>query len=1789
QIDEDPLFILKLDAAVDPASVQAFAHCEADGLEERIEVNVVTGEARATLLSGPLRRQSAYFFDKATDDRLLVLQCRRHFPPEAEVRLVWGAGVAAPSGVASAKDQTLNFTVRPAFSASFQCEKVNAKAHCIPFLPMTLHFSAPIDAGLAQKIQLQDAQGKTYPADGLDPAKQPSVQALEFKGPFPESTHFKIVLPPDLRDDAGRALENAGQFPLDTQTDEYPPLAKFSGEFGIIEAKEGGVLPVTLRNLEANVAAKRSQPGQAGIPGRLQKLAQTDAAIAAWLRKVDSAGNVRFEEIPKENEDDEPRFRNLTGTTSVFGPGDKPQAFDLPKPAGAKAFEVVGIPLQAPGFYVVELASPRLGASLLGEEKPRYVATSALVTNMSVHFKWGRESSLVWVTSLDQAQPVADAEVRISDFCGDREFWRGRTGPDGTVRIDTTLPEMDSGLYCSKGSSSNPLFITARLGDDLSFVVSGWNKGLEPYDFRLDVGSAGGAKLAHAVFDRSLFRAGETVSMKHFLRRHSALGFAAYDTDMPDTVEIRHEGSDEKYTLPVEFDGGGVSEASWAIPAEAKLGVYQVSLRKGEDWVADTGNFRVEQFRVPTMKAAIQPTADYLVNAKDATMDLFVSYFAGGGAAQLPVKLRSQVRSRALDFPDFEGFSFGGADVKAGLVEEADDSDEEADTAEKTSPAQVLPLTLDKAGAARATIPNLPKPDSHQELLAELEYPDANGQILSVARRIPLWPAKVALGIKDEGWAGAPDQLRFQVAAVDPQGKPAQGQKIKVELFHKTTYSYRKRLIGGFYDYEHQSEYRKLEPNCEGKADKTGVVACELKPGASGSIVLRASAEDDDGNQTFSTSEVWVAGGKDWWFDNSPSDRMDVLPEKKAWDLGETARLQVRMPFREATALVTVEREGVLDAYVVPLSGKEPVIELPIKANYAPNVYVSVLAVRGRAHDRFAWFRELAGKLGFKLEDKSVSALVDLNKPAFRLGYAPLTVGWTANRLDVKVQADREAYKVRETAKLNVKVSRADGGPLPPDAEIALAAVDEGLLELRPNDSWKLLDGMMGKRGIEVYTSTAQMQVVGKRHYGRKAVPHGGGGGRQTARELFDTLLLWRGRVPLDALGEAHIDVPLNDSLSAFRLTAVAHAGLGFFGTGDTSIRATQDLMLHAGLPPLVRESDRFKAVFTVRNASQRALNVSAKAKWNNGLVSVAKPAANPAETPPVVNWQELPPVTLALKPGQAQEVAWDITVPLDASKLNWEIAVDSADGSARDLLKVSQDVIPLWPVRVYQATLAQVGQPLAMPVQRPDGAVAGRGGVRVSLRAKLGDGLSGVQEYMARYPFSCMEQRVSKAVALRNTGQWQAVTQAMPAFIDDDGLLKYFAIDSLRGSDVLTSYVLSIAHEAGWALPPESLRRLQDGLKDFVAGKVKRNSSIAAADLAVRKLAALEALSRYGLATPDMLGAISIDPNLWPTSAVLDWLNLLKRVPTIAQRETRLREASQILRSRMNLQGTRMGFSTEDNDQLWWLMVSIDENAVRALLSLLDQPQWQADIPRLATGAIGRQRRGHWDTTPANAWGRLAMEKFSAAFESVPVAGYTEAALDGVNKGTQWTESSKQTALNFPWGEVPATLTVKHTGTGKPWAIIQSRAALPLTQALSAGYSIQRSVTPLEQQQAGVWSKGDVAKIKLVLDAQADMSWVVVDDPVPAGATILGSGLGGDSQTLAQDSGTGWVWPAFQERRFDAFRAYYEYVPKGQWTLEYTIRLNTPGQFALPATRVEAMYAPEMFGEAPNAAWPVQ
>src|SRR5690606_10249375 len=137
----------------------------------------------------------------------------------------------------------------------------------------------------------------------------------------------------------------------------------------------------------------------------------------------------------------------------------------------------------------------------------------------------------------------------------------------------------------------------------------------------------------------------------------------------------------------------------------------------------------------------------------------------------------------------------------------------------------------------------------------------------------------------------------------------------------------------------------------------------------------------------------------------------------------------------------------------------------------------------------------------------------------------------------VSIRPDKQEYQVRDQASVAIEVKLPDGRPAS-HGTVAFAAVDQALLELAPNNSWDLLSAMRQLRSYGVETATAQMQVVGRRHYGRKALPAGGGGGKSPTRELLDTLLLWEPSVALDEHGKAVIQLPLNDAITGFRLVA---------------------------------------------------------------------------------------------------------------------------------------------------------------------------------------------------------------------------------------------------------------------------------------------------------------------------------------------------------------------------------------------------------------------------------------------------------------------------------------------------------------------------------------------------------------------------------------------------------------------------------------------------------------------------
>lgn len=1733
-LDEDQAFILFLDTSVKTATLADRAYLVVDGIGDKIPLKEVGGSDRRRLLEGFTKESSwkakthLRWSEKGGLKEIgpvLVMQTSRRLPYGAKVMLVWDRGIESESGVKVSEKQTYEFNVRADFRVEFTCQREAVRKPCIPLLAMNLSFTEGITAEEARRIYLQDENGKKY-FPKLEGKKSDERSSwVEFPSPLPPMTKFKIFLPSGLKDESGRPLSNADKFPLEVATGEAPPLLKFAASFGLIEAGPGAALPVTVRDIEAK------------IPTTFH------AEIFPAKGEVTRLGSDSFKKIVETAM----RVQSQPYGESIGAADKTVRKIEIPRPLGGKEFEVFGIPFEKPGFYYVEMSSPRLGENLLKEPKPFFVRSTVLVTDLSVHLKYHGDSAFVWVTRLGKTTPVEGASVRLMTCTGD-VLGSATTAADGTARIKskTRLSALE---YCGSGGWGASFFALAEKGDDFSFVASSWDQGIEPWRFRVNT-LDGETVISHTILDRSLLRPGETLSMKHVLRKATADGFALFQNGLPKEAIIEHESGLQSFKFPLKWNAAmGTAETQWKIPAGAKLGHWSIRLASGDGGYS-TVSFRIENFKVPLLKGHLRWPAENFIRVTQVPLDIAVEYQAGGPAGALETKLRWKEDDAAFvmddqDLADYEWLTGG---VQEGLVQqERYQEDEDADS---ESPAQGNPskkgmksssLKLDAQGTGKIILKDLAPSSRLRTVKVEAEYRDPNGEIQTVGSVAKIWPSSWIVGLKARGWVQTKDRVEFEVAVVDLDEKAVSGAEVQVDAYKQDYITHRKRMIGGFYAYESFTETKKIGKLCSGKTDSRGRLVCKGRVDSAGTVVAVARVSDPQGRRAETKASQWLVESEErLWYGSSEGDRMDLIPSKKKFEPGETAEFQLRMPFKQARVLVTVEREGVLEHKIVEVDSTDPVIRLPVKESWAPNVFVSALAIRGR------------------VDGVQPTALLDLGKPSYKMGLSEIRVGWKKYELKVKVDIDKKIARVRDKVKAHIQV--ADTAGVPTTGEVTVAVVDEGLLTLLPNKTWNLLEEMMAERPLVVHTATAQTQVVGKRHFGRKSVGAGGDGGK-SVRELFDTLLLWKGTIPLNAKGEADVEIPVNDSLTSFRVVAIALNGRDQFGTGAATFRTTQDLMIFAGLPEVGREGDHLAAEFTVRNATSSPKSL--KLKLDGDVPGAEK--------------------TLELKGDEAKSVSWDLKVPANTDAVSLKL-VASENGRVLDQIKKSLKVVPVWPVRIQQATLQGVSPSMTTPIAGSSEAIAGSEAVRVELAASLVGNRSGLIEFWKNYPYTCLEQRASRAVTLNDKKQWGKVEAELDTYFDPNGRLKFFPSES-EGSIVLTTYVAAVADEAGFKFSNDHRDKILHALTEFLAGRLEVGDGWMFPDLPLRRIAALDAVSRYEAFNPEMMAGLDITPNVWPSSSLVEFYGFLLRQSNVPNRAALLEQVESVVRSRMIFSGGKFAFSDEKVDSFWWLLRDAEWPTARLILAVAKNPSWTGDVPRIMRGSMEKQVKGAWLLTTTNAWGRLAMDRYKAQFEKSKVEGETEARIADQSYKYVWGKTMSNAGdLKMTGGK--QELKIDHRGAGAPWALVQYMAAVPRLKPAFAGFNVEKTVEPLTVKSKDARSRGDLYRVRVKFTSNTDNSWVVIDEPLIPGAVVLGSGLGNDSSL--QNEGRKGLRATFEERKSDSLRLYFGWLPKGPHEIEYRVRLNAAGEFKLPSTRIEAMYNPDLFGELPNADWKV-
>ncbi len=914
--------------------------------------------------------------------------------------------------------------------------------------------------------------------------------------PLKARTAYQVALGPELQDEFGYRLGAPIQKTF-TTTDFSPAMSMPTGQ-GILEARGDLLLPVGLLNLD------RLRVRMALIdPEKLVPLLKADKAF--WSDEAYSPpGGFQVDEEWKPQVPLNQRV-------------DRP--LDLRRVLGGRQTGLVYVQVQA----------------RKGEDSwDRRILVQ--VTDLGLTGKFSAENSVLWTTSLGQGQPRGDLRLEVRDQ-GNKVVWSGRSDAQGLAQAPGWA---ELGLPRESAWSTPEQYVFVREGDDLAFLDSTGSGGISPWDFDLPYvwNPASRIYAARAFTERGLYRAGEQVHFKGTVRRSTGgqwvipkevttLNYAAYDSRdkkvQSGTLKVSDFGSFDDTLSLDERAPSGFYRIKIGLPAA-------VSKAAGSDDDLAGTSFRVEAYRPAQFEVKVEAAAPASILGDTVKAVVRGRYLFGAPMSGDQVRWSARLEPASFEPARWKEFRFGTMRPWG-----EDQRDQERILARGQG-------NLDEQGHREVPVATQGVSfEGTARLIIEGTVTSASRQAVSGRTSVLVHPAALALGLKTAGTLRqAGSSVPVDLVAVDPEGRPQAGSSVKVDLLSREWTSVRRAGAGGRYEWI--SEAKDSEVSSQSVSTATTPVQFSVTPPKAGLYVIRATASDARGRQAVSECEMYAWGGDYVAWARDDEDRIELVPDRQGYTPGQTARILVKSPFERARALVTVERELVLDRYVVELEGTADTIEVPIRSGHVPNVFVSVMLVQGRVPDA-----------GFGPDG------MDLGKPSFKIGYVNLPVESTERRLKVEVKPGQGTYEPRQEATIKIQVRDAQGQPT--RGEVCLAVVDEGVLSLIGYETPSYFDAFYGERPLSVRTAEARLDVIGQRSYGAKGDDQGGGGGLVgDYREDFVTTAFWSPRLVTDAQGRAEVSFRLPDSLTRFRVMAVAQTVDSRFGSGEAGLEVRKPL-----------------------------------------------------------------------------------------------------------------------------------------------------------------------------------------------------------------------------------------------------------------------------------------------------------------------------------------------------------------------------------------------------------------------------------------------------------------------------------------------------------------------------------------------------------------------------------------------------------------------------------------------------
>ncbi len=498
------------------------------------------------------------------------------------------------------------------------------------------------------------------------------------------------------------------------------------------------------------------------------------------------------------------------------------------------------------------------------------------------------DSLLAWATSLVDGRPLAGVEVELVPT-----GTRATTDASGLARLP--LAEDRVSMLLARTAAEVVVLPGPRYGGSWA------RRPFSPFRW-------------YVVDDRGLYRPGEEVRLKGYLRQRDGLGTLLPLDAAISKVEYVLEDSRENKLLEgnCHVNRFGAFDLTLKLPnvmalGDARLRFSPTSRTGGLDSYVHT--LRVEEFRRPEYEVDLN--SDGLVVAGDSiVMTSQAKYYAGSGLVGAKAIWTAELDewSRLEFTPEgWAAYSFA--------------SDQRLETEKRTFAGltnadgdHALLIATRSVGALVA-----------RPLSVSVSIQDVNGQSWEKHSWVTILPARALVGLKSERRLVASGAaIDVDVAVVDPKGTPVAGRPVSVSV--------------------ERSEWRQVDGTWRWQAlgmQKRELVSAlspirtSFKPDGVGRHVIRAVVADAEGREHASETTVWVTGEGFRGTDEKP-DQATVTPDKQEYEAGERAQIVVTSPFAPASGLLTLRRAGIVHSETFEMIGRAHTVVLELDEAWMP-------------------------------------------------------------------------------------------------------------------------------------------------------------------------------------------------------------------------------------------------------------------------------------------------------------------------------------------------------------------------------------------------------------------------------------------------------------------------------------------------------------------------------------------------------------------------------------------------------------------------------------------------------------------------------------------------------------------------------------------------------------------------------------------------------------------------------------------------------------------------------------